>query len=58
LIYQAVRSPYAGSEWVHDARIGLRYRPMQQLALRVEGQRPSFGGHHAYIGTAKLAFGF
>ncbi|MFM2418507.1 MAG: hypothetical protein RL385_3230 [Pseudomonadota bacterium] len=58
LIYQAARSPYAGSEWVQDARIGLRYRPMQQIALRVEGQRTSFDGHHTYIGTAKLAFGF
>jgi hypothetical protein len=58
LIYQAARSPYAGSEWVQDARIGLRYRPMQQIALRAEGQRSSFDGHHTYIGTAKLAFGF
>ena len=58
VLYQAAGSPYAGLRDHLDFRFGLRWQPLVELALKVEGQRLSQDGAHQELATVKAAFGF
>lgn len=57
-LYQEASSFYADTQTLTDLRIGLNYRPMQALALKLEGERLGRAGYHQELLTAKAAFGF
>jgi hypothetical protein len=51
-------SIYAGTQDFLDARIGIKWLAMQQLALKLEGDRLDRGPLYQDVVTAKAAFGF
>jgi hypothetical protein len=58
VIFQAADSSYAGTRNLVDLRVGLRYQPLVQLALRLELERVAYDGNHQESATVKAAFGF
>ena len=58
LVFQEPSSPYVGTQKIFDARLGIRFQPMPQLALKLEGQRVAFDSSHQESATVKAAFGF
>jgi hypothetical protein len=58
LVFQGQHSIYGNTETLFDPRIGLRWRPVPQIAMRIEGDRPAFDKRHYEVVTLKLAFGF
>jgi hypothetical protein len=57
-IYQAPGAFWAGAPEMFDARVGVRWLAMPQLALKLEGERIARGTGPQEIVTTKLAFGF
>jgi hypothetical protein len=57
-VFQQQGAFWQGVRSVFDARVGLRWQPMQQLALKLEGERLDRGGQLQELVTTKLAFGF
>jgi hypothetical protein len=51
-------SIYTGFQDVLDARIGVKWLVMQQLALKLEGDRLDRGNQYQDVATVKAAFGF
>jgi hypothetical protein len=51
-------SPYVNTERLFDARLGVRWQPMPQLALKLEAGRLSMDSFHQESATVKAAFGF
>ena len=51
-------SIYSGIETFTDARVGLKWVPLPQLALKLEGERLTRDTHDQEIATVKAAFGF
>jgi len=58
VIYQDASSPYVGVRTLFDARLGLRWLPLPQLALKLEVGRVSYDSTHQESATVKAAFGF
>lgn len=57
-VFQQQGAFWDGVREVFDARVGLRWQPMQQLALKLEGERLDRSGQLQELVTTKLAFGF
>jgi hypothetical protein len=57
-VFQHQGAFWAGVTSLVDARVGVRWQPMQQLALKLEGERIDRGGQLQELVTTKLAFGF
>ena len=57
-VFQQPGAAWANTSTVFDARIGVKWMPLPQIALKLEGERfaPSTGPQE--IVTTKLAFGF
>lgn len=58
VVYQAADSFYAGTRNLFDLRVGVRYQPLLQLALKLELERVARDGDHQESATLKAAFGF
>lgn len=58
VVYQAADSFYAGTRNLFDLRVGVRYQPLLQLALKLELERLDRDGNHQESATLKAAFGF
>lgn len=57
-VFQRSGAPWAGTREVFDARIGVRWLPLPQIALKLEGQRLARGPIVEELLTTKLGFGF
>ena len=57
-IFQAAGAFWEGSSSVLDLRVGVRWLPFPQLALKLEGERLARGAGAQEIITTKVAFGF
>jgi hypothetical protein len=57
-IFQAPGAFWEGSSSVFDLRVGVRWLPLPQLALKLEGERLARGAGAQEIITTKIAFGF
>ncbi len=51
-------SPYYDTRGLFDLRLGVKWMPLQQLALKLEVERLSHDSQHQEIASAKAAFGF
>jgi hypothetical protein len=51
-------SIYFGTRDFSDLRVGVKWLPMPQLALKLEGERIGLDSRHQEIATLKAAFGF
>jgi hypothetical protein len=58
VLYQAEGSPFAGTRDYVDLRLGLRWQPLVELAIKAEAERASHDGEHVESATLKAAFGF
>jgi hypothetical protein len=52
------QSGYYGVKDFFDMRVGVKWLPIPQLALKLEGERLAHDGTHQEIATVKAAFGF
>lgn len=57
-VFQAPGAFWEGSSSMLDLRLGVRWLPFPQLALKLEGERLARGAGAQEILTTKLAFGF
>jgi hypothetical protein len=57
-VYQQAGAFWAGASSVFDARVGVRWLAMPQLAIKLEAERLARGDGPQELITTKLAFGF
>jgi hypothetical protein len=57
-VFQHPSSRWAGATSVFDLRVGLRWLPLPQLAVKLEGERFATDGVRQESVTTKVAFGF
>ena len=57
-VFQHAGAVWEGAPTAFDARIGVRWLPLPQIALKVEGERFARGAGAQEFVSAKVAFGF
>lgn len=57
-VFQRAGAPWDGTREVFDARVGVRWFPLPQLAVKLEGERIARGSVVQELLSTKLGFGF